>query len=93
MDIVKVDDVIIENLIYEVRGKQVMIDSDLAKLYECKNGTKEINQAVKNNPRKFPARFCFRISENDYNFLKSKQIHEIIPKWIFLIHVNKMKDV
>ena len=33
MDIVKVDDVIIENLIYEVRGKQVMIDSDLAKLY------------------------------------------------------------
>ena len=33
MDVVKVDDVIIENLIYEVRGKQVMIDSDLAKLY------------------------------------------------------------
>ena len=43
MDIVKVDDVIIENLIYEVRGKQVMIDSELAKLYECKNGTKTIN--------------------------------------------------
>ena len=46
MDAVKVDDVIIENLIYEVRGKQVMIDSDLAKLYECKNGTKTINLAV-----------------------------------------------
>ena len=30
----------IKNLIYEVKGKQVMLDSDLAKLYECKNGTK-----------------------------------------------------
>ena len=40
----------IKNLIYEISGKQVMIDSDLAKLYQCKNGTKEINQAVKNNP-------------------------------------------
>ena len=34
-------------MIYEIRGKQVMLDSDLAKLYQCKNGTKEINQAVK----------------------------------------------
>ena len=31
----------VENLIYEIRGKQVMLDSDLAKLYQCKNGTKE----------------------------------------------------
>ena len=37
----------IENMIYEVRGKQVMLDSDLARLYGCKNGTKEVNQAVK----------------------------------------------
>ena len=35
----------IENMIYEIRGKQVMLDSDLAKLYGCKNGIKEINQA------------------------------------------------
>ena len=39
----------IKDMIYEIRGKQVMLDSDLAKLYECKNGTKEINQAVKRN--------------------------------------------
>ena len=45
----------IENMIYEIDGKEVMLDSDLAKLYNCKNGTKEINQAVKNNPEKFPA--------------------------------------
>ena len=36
----------IENIIYEIRGKQVMLDSDLAKLYQCKNGTKSINLAV-----------------------------------------------
>lgn len=44
----------IENMIYEVRGKQVMLDSDLAILYECKNGTKTINQAVKRHINKFP---------------------------------------
>ena len=62
----------IENLIYEIRGKQVMFDSDLARLYKCKNGTKEINQAVKNNIEKFPERFAFRITEDEFNFLKSK---------------------
>lgn len=46
-DLVIKDNIKIEDLIYEVRGKQVMIDSDLAVLYGCKNGTKEINQAVK----------------------------------------------
>lgn len=33
----------VENMIYEIRGKQVMLDSDLANLYECVNGTKTIN--------------------------------------------------
>lgn len=33
----------IENMIYEIRGREVMLDSDLARLYECKNGTKEVN--------------------------------------------------
>lgn len=49
----------INNLIYEIRGKQVMLDSDLAKLYECKNGTKTINQAVKRHMNKFPERYMF----------------------------------
>ena len=44
----------IENLIYEIRGKQVMLDSDLARLYECANGTKSINLAVKRHINKFP---------------------------------------
>ena len=42
----------IENMIYEIRWKHVMLASDLAQLYQCKNGTKEINQAVKNNINK-----------------------------------------
>ena len=41
------NDVKIENMIYEIRGKQVMLDSDLAKLYNVE--TKRINEAVKNN--------------------------------------------
>ena len=46
------DNIKIENLIYEVRGKQVMLDSDLANLYDVE--TKRINEAVKNNRDKFP---------------------------------------
>ena len=69
-ELIKIEN--IENKIYEIRGKQVMLDSDLARLYECKNGTKEINQAVKNNPLKFPERFAFRITEKEYSILKSK---------------------
>ncbi len=64
----------IEDMIYEIRGKQVMLDSDLAKLYECKNGTKEINQAVKNNPDKFPNDFYFRLSEVELKYLRSKNL-------------------
>ena len=73
-EVVLKDDVIIENLIYEIRGVEVMLDSDLARLYECKNGTKEINQAVKNNPLKFPNRFAFRITEKEFNLLKSNNL-------------------
>ena len=63
----------IENLIYEVRGKQVMLDSDLAMLYGCKNGTKEINQAVKRNEEKFPDDFYFQLTMFEYkNILKSQ---------------------
>ena len=64
------EDLSIEDMIYEIRGKQVMLDSDLAKLYNVE--TKRINEAVKNNPDKFPERFYFRINENEFFSLKSK---------------------
>ena len=60
----------IENLIYEIRGKQVMLDSDLAKLYQVE--TKRINEAVSRNKEKFPERFYFRITEKEYDSLKSQ---------------------
>lgn len=56
----------IENMIYEIRGKQVMIDSDLARLYECSNGTKTINQAVKRHINKFPERYMFQITSEEF---------------------------
>lgn len=56
----------IENLIYEIRGKQVMLDSDLAKLYECANGTKTINLAVKRHINRFPERFMFQLTKQEY---------------------------
>ena len=71
-EIAEKDVINIENMIYEINGKEVMFDSDLAKLYACKNGTKEINQAVRNNPDKFPERYLFRVTDEEYNSLKSK---------------------
>ncbi len=59
-----------ENLIYEVRGKQVMLDRDLARLYECANGTKDINKAVKRNIDRFPEGFMFQLTEEEFNILR-----------------------
>ena len=60
------DETNIENLIYEIRGVQVMLDSDLAKIYECVNGTKSINLAVKRHINRFPERFMFQLTKDEY---------------------------
>ena len=52
-------------MIYEIRGKQVMLDSDLAKLYKCTNGTKDINKAVKRNIERFPEEFYFQLTDEE----------------------------
>ena len=62
----------IKDKIYEINGKYVMLDSDLADIYHCKNGTKEVNQAVKNNIEKFPERFSWVLSDYEYSILRSK---------------------
>ena len=64
------EDLSIEDMIYEIRSKQVMLDCDLAKLYNVE--TKRINEAVKNNPYKFPERFSFRLNEIEMENLWSK---------------------
>ena len=60
----------IENIIYEIRGKQVMLDSDLARLYKCTNGTKTINLAVKRHINRFPERYMFRLTHEEFNNLR-----------------------
>ena len=69
-EVILKDNINIENLIYEVRGVQVMLDSDLARLYECVNGTKDINKAVKRNISRFPESFMFRLTDEEYNALR-----------------------
>ena len=67
-DIIEIEN--IESKIFFIRGKQVMLDSDLAKLYHVE--TKRINEAVKNNPNKFPERFSWKLTDNELSSLRSK---------------------
>lgn len=60
----------IRNMIYTIRGMQVMLDKDVAMLYHTE--TKRINQVVKRNIERFPERFMFQLSENEYNYLRSQ---------------------
>ena len=69
-EIIEKEDIKIENMIYEIRGVEVMLDSDLAKLYKVE--TKRINEAVKNNPDKFPQRFSFVLDKDEDKNLRSK---------------------
>ena len=61
----------ISSKIYTIRGIQVMLDSDLAVLYECLNGTKTINLAVKRNIERFPEDFYFQLTEDELRNLRS----------------------
>lgn len=58
----------IKNLIYTIIGKQVMIDSDVAMLYQYE--TKNINKAVKRNIERFPEDFCFQLTESELQILR-----------------------
>ena len=84
----------IETLIYETRGKQVMLDSDLARLYECKNGTKTINLAVKRHINRFPERFMFRLTLEECMSISRFQIETLNErghniKFVYIIFYNK----
>lgn len=60
----------IQNIIYVIRGQRVMLDSDLARLYEVE--TKVLNQAVKRNIERFPEDFMFQLTKEEYEFLRSQ---------------------
>ena len=58
----------IQNMIYTFRGKQVIIDSDLAELYKVTTGN--LNKAMKRNSSRFPEHFCFQLTESEYENLR-----------------------
>ncbi len=58
----------IQNRIYEIRGERVMLDRDLAALYETE--TKSINLAVKRNSKRFPKDFMFQLTKNEFEALR-----------------------
>ncbi|HEV2483459.1 MAG TPA: ORF6N domain-containing protein [Puia sp.] len=61
---------IIQQKIYEIRGHKVMLDYDLAELYEVP--TKVLNQALKRNISRFPEDFMFQLTREEYNNLRSQ---------------------
>ena len=79
-EIIVKDNIKIEDLIYEIRGKQVMLDSDLAMLYGCKNGTKSLNLAVKRHINRFPERFMFQLTKEEYSSIYSRFQFETLNK-------------
>jgi hypothetical protein len=68
MDIVKFDEV--ESKVLEIRGQKVILDTHVATLYGLE--TKRINEAVKNNPDKFPEGYIIELTKAEWETLKSK---------------------
>lgn len=60
----------VQDLIHEIRGKKVMLDADLARLYHVE--TKALNQAVKRNMKRFPPDFMFQLDSKEFANLKSQ---------------------
>jgi hypothetical protein len=60
----------IEHKIYELRGQNVMLDFDIAELYEVE--TKRLNEAVHRNSERFPPRFMFRLSQEEWKTMRSQ---------------------
>lgn len=60
----------LENMIYEIRGVQVMLSSDVAKLYQVE--TRRINEVIKRNIKRFPDTFCFQLTETEFYNLRSQ---------------------
>jgi len=71
----------IKSMIYKIRGYQVMLDADLAKIYKVE--TRMLNQAVKRSINRFPPEFMFRLTQAEYNSLRSQ----------FVISKNEYKNL
>ena len=60
----------VQNRIYEIRGERVMLDFDLAALYEVE--TRVLNQAIKRNLKRFPEDFMFRLTADEWNKIRTE---------------------
>ena len=81
---------IIVSKIYEIRGKKVMLSTDLAELYEVE--TRRINEQVKRNIGRFPERYMFKLTQEEYQSLRSQNAtlkrgqHSKYPPYAFTEH-------
>ena len=69
-EIIEKENIIIEEMIYEIRGVQVMLSSDVAKVYQVE--TKRINEVIKRNINRFPDAFCFQLTRKEIDELSSR---------------------
>ena len=67
-----------EDMIYEVRGVQVMFSSDVAVLYQVE--TRQINEAIKRNINRFPESFCFQLTNDEIDKLSLRSQFAILTK-------------
>ena len=82
----------IRNLIYTIRGKQVMLDSDVAMLYHYE--TKNVNKAVKRNIDRFPEDFCFQLTKDEMEkTTRSTQCQQLKKKKKFWYEVSSFFDI
>ena len=62
-EIMEKENIVIEDMIYNIRGVQVMLDKDVAKLYQVE--TKRLNEVIKRNIDRFPKEFCFKLTKEE----------------------------
>ena len=77
-EIIEKENVVIESMIYEVRGLQVMLSSDVAKLYQVE--TRRINEVIKRNISRFPESFCFQLTNEEIDKLSLRSQFAILNK-------------
>ena len=78
LNVLKYETENIKNLIYTIRGKQVMLDSDVAMLYHSE--TKHVNRVVKRNSERFPDEFCFKLTEKEFQNLRCQFVTSSFEK-------------
>lgn len=77
-EIIEKENVVIENMIYEIRGVQVMLSSDVASLYQVE--TRRINEVIKRNISRFPESFCFQLTKEEIDKLSLRSQFAILNK-------------